>query len=56
MAAKNEEVKYSKEALLKADEFFNRKDALSAVVADDEEITLEEARKRLNTFMKGKVG
>lgn len=48
-------VKFPKEKLLTAARFANRKDALGVVIRDGEEITIEEAQARLETFMKGKV-
>ena len=50
-----EPVKFSKEKLLGSVMFLNRKDALGVVIQNGEEVTLEEAQKRLDKFMKGKV-
>ena len=50
-----EPVKFSKERLLKAAIFENRKDALGVVIRDGEQVTIEEAQTRLDGFMKGKV-
>lgn len=59
MATKKENtdvlVKFSKERLMNAAVFANRKDALGVIIRDDEEITIEEAQERLDKFMKGKV-
>lgn len=59
MANKKEDVvdvvKFPKETLLKATVFTDRKDALSVVVQDGEELTIEEAQARLEKFMKGTV-
>ena len=49
------EIKFTKEKLLKATIFSNRKDALGVVVKDGEEITIKEAAERLEKFMKGQV-
>lgn len=46
---------FSKEALMKADVFTGRTDALGAVVRDGESLTIEEAKGRINKFMKGTV-
>ena len=48
-------VKFSKERLLTAAIFSDRKDALSVVIKDGENITIEDAQARLEKFMKGKV-
>ena len=48
-------VRFSKERLLTAAVFANRKDALKVVVKDGEKLTVEEAQDRLETFMKGSV-
>ena len=50
-----EEIKFTKDKLLKSAVFFNRKDALGVVVKDDEEITVKEAAERIENFMKGQV-
>lgn len=59
MVAKKETVvesaKFSKERLLTATIFLQRKDALGAVIQDGEKLTIEEAQNRLEKFMKGKV-
>lgn len=47
--------KFTKESLLTATIFKNRKDALAVVIKDGEELTVEEAQTRLEKFMKGKV-
>jgi len=49
------EIKFTKEKLLKSTIFSNRKDALGVVVKDGEEITIKEAAERLEKFMKGQV-
>jgi len=48
-------MKFSKEQLLAAAIFANRKDALGAVIQDGEELTIDEAKARLEGLMKGKV-
>lgn len=53
--AEPEQDVFTKEALLASGYFDNRKDALAVVVGDSEEITIDEARARLNRFMKRKV-
>lgn len=47
--------KFSKNALLDAEAFSNRKDALKVVIKDGETLTIEEANARLEKFMKRKV-
>lgn len=49
------EVKFTKDKLLKAAVFYNRKDVLGVVVDDGEEITIAEAAERIEKFMKGQV-
>lgn len=46
---------FTKEQLLKAKDFADRKDILSVLVEDGEMLSKEEAEKRINKFMKGKV-
>ena len=46
---------FTKEQLLNSKDFSNRKDILMSLVNDKETITKEEAEKRINKFMKGKV-
>lgn len=58
MATKKEtvaEVKFTKEQLLSAAIFANRKDALGVVIKDGESLTVADAQTRLDKFMKGKV-
>ena len=55
MKEKNKEVLFTKEQLLGAACFFDRKDAVGAVVKDGEAVTMAEAKKRLDGFMKGRV-
>lgn len=47
--------KFSKENLLSANIFKNRKDILSVLIKDDEELSIKETQERMNKFMKGKV-
>lgn len=46
---------FSKEELLNAKVFENRKDLLNVLLNDEEEISVEEAQERINTYLKGKV-
>lgn len=46
---------FTKEQLLRSKDFANRRDILSVLVADGETLTKDEAAKRINKFMKGKV-
>ena len=48
-------IKFSKEQLMMAAVFANRRDVLGVVVGDGEEITVSEAKTRIEKFMKGKV-
>lgn len=50
-----ESVKFTKDKLLRAAIFSERKDVLGAVIKDGEELTTQEAQARLEKFMKGKV-
>lgn len=47
--------KFTREQLLGARQFSNRRDALRAVVEHDETLTVAEATQRMNEFLKGKV-
>ncbi len=47
--------KYTKAKLINAKQFANRKDILAVLIKDDEELSIEEATKRIDGFMKGKV-
>ena len=57
MANTNIEIvdKFTKEQLLKAAVFSNRKDALNVVLEDEKLYSVEEAQDKLEKFMKGKV-
>lgn len=49
------EILYTKEQLREAKEFQTRKDLVNALVADKEQISKEELRKRIKTFLEGRV-
>ena len=49
------EVKFSKEALMKSMLFEERKDAVDVVIKENEYLTIEEVELKINEFMKGKV-
>ena len=51
----DKEEKYSKEELKRAKRFKGREDVVEALVKKGEEITVSEAEKRINKFMKGRV-
>ena len=59
MAIKKEDVievaKFSKEQLLKSKIFTDKKDVLNAIIKDNDVITLEEAKTRLDKFMNREV-
>lgn len=46
---------FKKEELLNAKVFENRKDLLNVLLNDDEEISIDDAQERINTYLKGKV-
>ncbi|MCI8609997.1 MAG: hypothetical protein HFE73_10170 [Firmicutes bacterium] len=46
---------YTKKALLTSAQFQNRRDMLDVLIEDEEEISILEAQKRLEKFMKRKV-
>ena len=50
-----DEVRFSKEQLVNSKQFTNRKDALSVIIEDDEELTIDEVNDRLNKFMSEEV-
>lgn len=52
---KDNKIKYPKSTLLTAEVFKYRQDALGAVIADDEYLTIDEAKAKLAAFLKGKV-
>lgn len=61
-SAENKEIKmckeidvFSKEQLISSKLFMKNKDILSVLVKDDEKISIDEAHKRIENFMKGKV-
>ena len=49
------DIKFTKEELLKATIFNNRKDVLCVVVKDNETVSVKEATERIKNFMEGKV-
>lgn len=49
------EVKFSKEVLMKSMLFEERKDAVDVVIKENEYFTIEEVELKINEFMKGKV-
>ncbi len=59
MATKKEtktvKLKFSKEDLLNSKVFADRKDILNVVLKDGEGVTIDEATKKIDAFMKGKV-
>ena len=54
-AAETSEPVFSKQQLLNAKKYSNRKDILTALIDDGEEITVTELDNRMSDFMKGKV-
>lgn len=46
---------FSKEELLNAKVFENRKDLLNVLLNDEEGISIEEAQERIDAYLKGKV-
>lgn len=48
-------VTFPKDKLLQSKKYANRKDILNSVLDDGEEYTFEEADKKMNEYMKGKV-
>lgn len=51
-----EDKKFTKAQLLKANLFRDRRDILNSVILDDEKLTIEDVTKRIDEFMKRKVG
>lgn len=49
------ETLFTKEQILKSKKYANRRDALGAILKDDEEYTLKKVDSLLTKFMKGKV-
>lgn len=54
MAVKKD-IAFTKEQLLSANVFRDNRDALNAIIGEDETLTIDEAKDRLNEFMKRKV-
>lgn len=50
-----EPVKFSKAKILKLNKYANRRDALSAILKDDAEYTMDQVDTLITDFMKGKV-
>lgn len=50
-----EETVFDKDQLVSSKKFMSNKDVLNVLIEDDEKITIEEAQKRIENFMKGKV-
>lgn len=50
-----EETVFDKDQLVSSKKFMSNKDVLSVLIEDGEKITIEEAKKRIENFMKGKV-
>lgn len=55
VAKETTETVFQKEELLKAKVFANRKDALGAVIKQGETLTVDEAKTRLENFLKDEV-
>lgn len=49
------ENKFTKEQLISSKLFRNNKDILNVLIQDNEEISIDEAQKRIEKFRKGKV-
>lgn len=49
------ECSYSKEQLVKAERFKDRKDLLNAILSDDKQYTIEDVEQLMDDFLKGKV-
>lgn len=49
------ENKFTKEQLISSKLFKNNKDILNVLIQDNEEISIDEAQKRIEKFRKGKV-
>lgn len=47
--------KYTKQQILTATRFFNRRDLVDALLEDDGEYTIEDVDAAIKNFMKGKV-
>ena len=51
----NEAPVFTKEQIISSKQFANRQDALAVIIEDDEELTIEEVKDRLNKFMSEEV-
>ena len=51
----NETPVFTKEQIISSKQFANRQDALAVIIEDDEELTIEEVKDRLNKFMSKEV-
>lgn len=47
--------KFTKQQLLQSEKFFDRKDAVNALLEEDKEYSADEAQKLIDDFMKGQV-
>lgn len=54
-ASPKKKAKYQKAQLLNSKVFAEQKDLLSALIGEAEQLTLTEAKKRIDAFTKGKV-
>lgn len=52
---KKEDVKFTKEQILKSKKFKNRVDLIRVILQDNESYTLEEVQKEIDKFMKRRV-
>ena len=52
---KKEDVKFTKEQILKSKKFKNRVDLIRVILQDNESYTLEEVKKEIDKFMKRRV-
>lgn len=52
---KKEDVKFTKEQILKSKKFKNRVDLIRVILQDDKSYTLEEVQKEIDKFMKRRV-
>lgn len=49
------ELKFTKEQFLESKLFSNNRDLIQALLKDDEKITIDELKTRIEEYMKGKV-
>lgn len=52
---KKEDVKFTKEQILKSKKFKNRVDLIKVILQDNKSYTLEEVQKEIDKFMKRRV-